>query len=298
MRRISLLGVLLAASSAAAASPAAGSDRLRAAYVEREEVAAALAPPSGMPALKRGGGLLLQKGRRSAESARGGGGGSSSSKEVAKTKVSLGRVVGGAVVRTAIHVMLLGAAVEGSFSLLRIIDLSPDLEAIVKLVVCTCTVFLSGFLMSAPEKWASELQLLKIDDPLDKDWYASLKRPSWHPPYWVFPLCWIPLKILQVFALYKIWATLPQGSETVLCSPVLAFLTYKCLGDTWNRVMFSRRAIASAGAVIVLYVAALVGTLASFYGADPAAAALLAPTLAWVAVASSLNIKMVMMNRE
>lgn len=30
--------------------------------------------------------------------------------------------------------------------------------------------------------------------------YTNLRKPRWNPPNWVFPIMWIPLKILQVGA--------------------------------------------------------------------------------------------------
>ncbi|GFH32095.1 protein CrtK, partial [Haematococcus lacustris] len=35
----------------------------------------------------------------------------------------------------------------------------------------------------------------------DPTWYKSLKKPTWTPPNYVFPLVWIPLKAMQSLAL-------------------------------------------------------------------------------------------------
>ncbi|CAM9564024.1 unnamed protein product, partial [Phaeothamnion confervicola] len=137
----------------------------------------------------------------------------------------------------------------------------------------TAVVFLSGFVTKAPRLWGSNA-LINVDEPIDRGtgWYARLRRPRWHPPQWVFPVAWIPLKILQAFACYHIWANTP--SICVLSPPVVGYAVYKALGDTWNTAM----------------------AVSLFAAVNEKAAMLFAPTAAWVAVASLLNLSIYRLN--
>mmetsp|Transcript_4627 Transcript_4627/g.11273 ORF Transcript_4627/g.11273 Transcript_4627/m.11273 type:complete len:173 (-) Transcript_4627:826-1344(-) len=47
---------------------------------------------------------------------------------------------------------------------------------------------------------------------LNPGWYDSLKKPIWQPAPWVFPLVWIPLKMMQTVAASRLWAKLDYKS--------------------------------------------------------------------------------------
>ena len=101
----------------------------------------------------------------------------------------------------------------------------------------TTTVFCSTVFSTLPNNYAGKFQLLSLDDALSKDWYNSLIKPSWTPAPWMFPIAWIPLKILQVAALVRLTRTLNIHDGSIAWSkPVVSYLVYKALGDTWNKV--------------------------------------------------------------
>ncbi|CAN0294988.1 unnamed protein product, partial [Hapterophycus canaliculatus] len=88
--------------------------------------------------------------------------------------------------------------------------------------------------------------------------YKKLRKPWFNPPNWVFPIMWIPLKILQqVFACYEMWDKLENRS--CLAPPVVVYAVYKSLGDVWNKVFFERRRLKIGTAVISLYYGTLLG---------------------------------------
>jgi len=135
--------------------------------------------------------------------------------------------------------------------------------------------------LSAPVR-----QILLPTQTPDQKWYDALPKPKWNPPTWVFPVAWLLVsKPTQVLAL----ARLRGGKLTPLAR--LAYSAHLALGDTWNRLFFGERDVDLGVAVIFTFVATLALAAALFATIDPVAGALLLPTLAWVSVAASLNLR-------
>jgi tryptophan-rich sensory protein len=69
-------------------------------------------------------------------------------------------------------------------------------------------------------------------------------------------------------------------------------------GDTWNSQFFLKQRPLTGLLTIGAFWATSVGSTALFAMTSPLAGALLAPTVAWVAVASSLNLDIWYLNRN
>lgn len=138
---------------------------------------------------------------------------------------------------------------------------------------------------------SSRLQgvMQKPTETLSPEWYNKLRKPSWQPPPWAFPLAWIPLKLAQTAAATILW----QGSGLeVFSSPaVIMYVIHIALGDVWNAQFFLKQRLLTGLLVIGTFWAVLVGATVAFFQRDPLAGALLAPTVAWVSVAASLNVR-------
>lgn len=116
------------------------------------------------------------------------------------------------------------------------------------------------------------------------DWYASLNKPSWNPPGWVFGPVWTLLYLLMATAAWRVWRR--RG----LCSrPLVLYFIQLALNAAWTPVFFGARAIGPALIVLLLLLATLLATVAAFRRVDRAAAWLLAPYLAWSGFATFLN---------
>lgn len=63
-------------------------------------------------------------------------------------------------------------------------------------------------------------------------WYKALKKPEWTPPNYVFPLVWVPLKMLQSAALWLVCKAAPTPQDAAL--PVALFGLHLFLGNWWN----------------------------------------------------------------
>ena len=134
--------------------------------------------------------------------------------------------------------------------------------------------------LSAPVR-----QILLPTQTPDQKWYDALPKPSWNPPAWLFPVAWLLVsKPTQVLALARL-----RGRLTVPAR--LAYVTHLALGDTWNRLFFGERKVGTGVVVIGVFVAMLAFAALLFARIDPVAGALLLPTLAWVSVAASLNLR-------
>ncbi|CAB1107207.1 unnamed protein product [Ectocarpus sp. CCAP 1310/34] len=167
---------------------------------------------------------------------------------------------------------------------------------VARLALWTAAVFVSGAATAGPKKWLEKSQLFNIDVPIGKDWYTNLRKPRWNPPNWVFPIMWIPLKILQVFACYEMWDKLETRSCIAL--PVVVYTVYKSLGDVWNKVFFERRRLKIGTVVISLYYLTLLAGIKVFFDVSDRAGYLFAPTAAWVTIATCLQWSTWLLNRD
>ncbi|EFJ52168.1 hypothetical protein VOLCADRAFT_87048 [Volvox carteri f. nagariensis] len=102
----------------------------------------------------------------------------------------------------------------------------------------------------------------------DPSWYKSLRKPNWTPPNYVFPMVWIPLKLMQSVALWLVCTKAPTAGAMAL--PLAAFGAHMFLGNWWNA--------------------------AAFHPVSPAAAFLMLPTQVWVTIATKLNYDIVKLN--
>ena len=133
------------------------------------------------------------------------------------------------------------------------------------------------------------------DTVLSPKWYEGLRKPSWTPPPWAFPLAWIPLKLLQTIAAAMIWET---EEARVFSSPaVLLFVVHLALGDVWNIQFFAKQRLLTGLLTIVAFWLMLGSATVAFCVANPVAGALLVPSVVWVAVATSLNLDVWYLNK-
>jgi benzodiazapine receptor len=125
-------------------------------------------------------------------------------------------------------------------------------------------------------------------------WHATLKKPSWNPPKWIFGPVWTALYTTMAIAAWLVWKRGGFAGQRVARSLFVAQLLFNAL---WSPLFFGLRHPALAFADIVLLWLALLGTVAAFWSARSIAGALLLPYLAWVTFASVLNFAIWRLNR-
>lgn len=115
------------------------------------------------------------------------------------------------------------------------------------------------------------------------DWYRNLRKPSWTPPDWLFPVAWTTLYLLMSAAAARV-AMLPEtGMALAFWAVQIAFNTL------WTPVFFGLRRMGAAMVVLFVLWLAVCATLVAFWRLDLWAGLMFAPYLLWVTVAGALN---------
>lgn len=124
-------------------------------------------------------------------------------------------------------------------------------------------------------------------------WYASLHKPSWNPPGWIFGPVWTLLYTMMAVAAWLVWR---RGGFKVQRVPLICFVVQLAFNAAWTPLFFGLHQPGWAFAEIVLLWLAIAVTLAAFWRVHRGAAWLLVPYLAWVSFASVLNFTLWRMN--
>jgi tryptophan-rich sensory protein len=118
------------------------------------------------------------------------------------------------------------------------------------------------------------------------EWYASLNKPEWNPPAWVFGPVWSALYTMMAVAAWLVWK---QGGFIAQRRPMVVFLVQLVLNAAWTPLFFGLHQPGLAFAGILLLWLAIAGTITVFWQVHRVAAGLLVPYLAWVSFAAVLN---------
>lgn len=127
-------------------------------------------------------------------------------------------------------------------------------------------------------------------------WYASLNRPAWTPPSWVFGPVWTTLYLLMGIAAWRIWRKDGFTSAAARFALTL-FLVHLMFNAAWTGLFFGLHLLTAAAVEIVILWMMIVALVATFWRLDRTAGAMLVPYLLWVTYASSLSIGFAVMNQ-
>lgn len=116
-------------------------------------------------------------------------------------------------------------------------------------------------------------------------WYASLAKPVWTPPNWVFAPVWTVLYIAMAVAAALVWCrTLRIGVALVL------WLAQLVLNGLWSFLFFGFEAPGIAAIDIAALLVVIAATARAFWRISRRAAILLLPYALWAAYATALNL--------
>lgn len=115
------------------------------------------------------------------------------------------------------------------------------------------------------------------------NWYATLNKPSWNPPNWLFGPVWTLLYAMMGVAAWLVWRRVGWGTA------ILCFAVQLGLNLAWSFIFFGAHQTGLAFVEIILLWLAIVATIISFSAVSKPAAALLIPYLLWVSFAAALN---------
>jgi translocator protein len=125
-------------------------------------------------------------------------------------------------------------------------------------------------------------------------WYATLRKPAWNPPNWLFGPVWTALYAAMAIAAWIVWKRTGWGGSN---DALWLFVIQLALNLAWSFIFFRFHSPRWAFVEIVALWIAIAATLAKFAGISRASAMLLAPYLAWVTYAAALNFAIWRMNK-
>jgi translocator protein len=117
-------------------------------------------------------------------------------------------------------------------------------------------------------------------------WYASLNRPSFNPPNWVFGPVWTTLYILLGISFFLIWKENPTKERNLA---IKVFSIQMLLNFAWSFLFFYFNLIGVALIEIILLWISIAAMIYLFYKIKPFTAYLNIPYLLWVSFATILN---------
>ena len=130
--------------------------------------------------------------------------------------------------------------------------------------------------------------------PSVNTWYASLNKPFFNPPNWVFGPVWTLLYILMAISLYLVWKKeVPRPEKT---KAMILYAMQLTLNALWSVIFFGMREPAIAFAEIVMLGFAVILTARSFGKISTVSGRLFIPYIAWVGFAAALNLSIVVLN--
>ena len=123
-------------------------------------------------------------------------------------------------------------------------------------------------------------------------WYATLNKPSFNPPNFIFGPVWTTLYILMGISLYLILSSKKKKDFALKM-----FFAQLILNVSWSLVFFGLHNLPLSLLNIVLLWLAIVWTIKEFLKISKISAYLLYPYILWVTFASFLNFSIYLLNK-
>ncbi|CAN5358617.1 TspO/MBR family protein [soil metagenome] len=156
--------------------------------------------------------------------------------------------------------------------------MKPIWKIIIAVVVCLAIGSLSG---------------LATMDAID-GWYATINKPSFNPPNWVFGPAWTLLYILMGIAAGLVWKAGWERKE--VRTALAVFGVQLLLNGLWSIIFFTLESPIWALVEILVLLMFIVLTIILFRHINTAAAYLLVPYLLWVSFATVLTASILYLN--
>lgn len=161
--------------------------------------------------------------------------------------------------------------------------MSITLSDIAKLILCVVICQLAGAIGSIPN--VSSIPT----------WYATLNKPSFNPPNWIFAPVWITLYFLMGIAAFLVWN---KGLATPgVTIALFMFAIQLILNALWTWIFFGWKQPFPAFIEIAILWIMILATMIQFFKISTPAGILLIPYILWVSFASVLNFSLWRLNR-
>jgi benzodiazapine receptor len=157
------------------------------------------------------------------------------------------------------------------------------LNLVIKFIVCLVLTFSAAFVGAFFTREAVT------------NWYATLNKPSFTPPDWLFGPVWTILYILMAISAFIVWQ---KGLvEPAVMIALILYLIQLILNALWSVIFFGLKLPMPAFIEILLLWSAIVFTIFAFARVSITAALLLIPYILWVSFAAVLNFFIWLLNR-
>jgi tryptophan-rich sensory protein len=127
--------------------------------------------------------------------------------------------------------------------------------------------------------------------PAIATWYATLNKPFFTPPSWLFAPVWTTLYILMGAASGIVWKKTSLTSK-----PMQWYWLQLALNVVWSLLFFGFQSPGLGLMGVALLWAAIFMTMNAFKQVDKNAYRLMIPYICWVTVASLLNFGVMVLN--
>ena len=130
--------------------------------------------------------------------------------------------------------------------------------------------------------------------PAIPTWYATLQKPPFTPPNWLFAPAWATLYLLMGIAAFIIWR---RGlSNPQVKRALFLFVIQLVLNALWSVAFFGLESPLYGVIVIATLWVAILLTILKFFKVSSVAAVLLLPYILWVTFAAALNVSIWVLN--
>ena len=131
-------------------------------------------------------------------------------------------------------------------------------------------------------------------------WYATLHKPSFSPPNWIFGPTWILLYILMGISVFLVWrmleTTIDQDKKHYTKISLCFFWIHLGFNALWSIIFFGLQNPALAFINIIIIWVMIVILILRFWKINKWSSYLLIPYLLWVSFASALNLAIWFLN--
>lgn len=124
-------------------------------------------------------------------------------------------------------------------------------------------------------------------------WYATLNKPAFNPPDWIFAPVWISLYLLMAISFYIVWIK----NDIRNFGPLMSlFILQLVLNAFWTIIFFGLKSPFFAFIEIIILWIVILLCVISFYKISKTASVLLVPYILWVSFAAVLNFELWRLN--
>jgi tryptophan-rich sensory protein len=135
------------------------------------------------------------------------------------------------------------------------------------------------------------------------NWYATIVKPSFNPPSWIFGPVWTTLYVLMGISAFLIWKKLdhkilPNLNGKKIKIALIIFGVQLFLNALWSIIFFGLHQPGFAFVEMILLWLAIILTMISFAKISKPAMYLLIPYILWVSFAGFLNFTLWQLNKN